>query len=144
MTTLYKGIASARVLGLYGSKTLGITCELSSLSHEIKLTDSMKDLYRDENGKTLIHFIVSIPMKYCVLDTGMLVCARLIASAFDTTQVVYGIHGDKEHMHTHFMVNTVTMYGDKITIAHIRAYVSSVCKEVFSNQIAIDTLLGQN
>ena len=112
--------------------------------YAIDMMQDIKDFYNNKSDKMLIHFIVSIPLKYNLLDTDMLVCARLIASAFDTNQVVYGIHSDKEHMHAHFMVNTVTIYGETITIPHIRAYISSTCKEVFSSPIVLNAILGPN
>ena len=83
-------------------------------------------------------------MKYSLLDTDMLMCARIIASAFDTNQVVYGIHSDKDHMHAHFMVNTITLNGEKIAIPHIRAYISSICKEVLNSPIVLGEIFGQN
>lgn len=112
--------------------------------YAVDMMQDVKDLYHDDNGKMLIHFIVSVPMKYSLLDTDMLMCARIIASAFDTNQVVYGIHSDKDHMHAHFMVNTITLNGEKIAISHIRAYISSICKEVLNSPIVLGEIFGQN
>ncbi|MBP1561964.1 MAG: relaxase/mobilization nuclease domain-containing protein [Oscillospiraceae bacterium] len=110
--------------------------------HAVEMMQDIKNLYGENKGKMLIHFIVSLPIKYCVTDTGMLVCARLIASGLNSTQVVYGIHSDSDHIHAHFMVNTVTLNGERISVPLIRDEVASICYEVFNNPMVLNSILN--
>lgn len=84
--------------------------------HAVYMMKAVKQIYNKEGGRQLLHIILSFPPGVAVADEAMFDISSYIASYFRNHQVVFSIHSDTNHMHSHFMVNTISFAdGSKIT-----------------------------
>ncbi len=85
----------------------GFNCNPNTAYEEFLLT---KRHYKKETGRQYIHFVQSYSPNDNITPQKALEIADKLLNTFNYFkgfQVVYGVHTDKEHMHTHFVVNTV-------------------------------------
>lgn len=89
-------------LGLYG----GHNCDPNHGFENFVLT---KRLFNKENGRQYIHFVQSFSDREKVDEATVKKVAEelLLMDKFKGFQVVYSVHIDTAHLHTHFIVNTV-------------------------------------
>ncbi len=113
---LYKQHKAINILLNYTNKvpecTAGINC-----SHQIDIAENefnfILNYYQKEPARYVRHHVISSDV---IKDPFlMLQIAYNIASFFaSTNQVFIAVHTDKEHIHAHLVVNTVSCYTGKI------------------------------
>ena len=87
----------------------GIHCSPDTAIEEMLLT---KELWRKKGGRTYKHFIQSFaPDEIISPDTAheLAVAYAGECSLFDGFEVLIATHKDREHVHTHFIVNSVSL-----------------------------------
>lgn len=76
--------------------------------YAVKMMKMVRQLYGKSDGSQLIHIILSLSSGETMSEEAMYKFSLCIASYFCDHQVVFGVHSDTNHLHTHFMVNTVS------------------------------------
>ncbi|GKX31394.1 mobilisation protein [Vallitalea longa] len=86
--------------------TAGLNCNTTTAYEEFILT---KQNYKKETGRQFIHFIQSFsPQDKASPEIIKKIADKLLEhKIFKVFQVVYAVHTDKAHLHTHFIINTV-------------------------------------
>ncbi|MFI3201559.1 MAG: relaxase/mobilization nuclease domain-containing protein [Eubacteriales bacterium] len=88
----------------------------------VDIVEKMKDtkkLYSKNNGRQLVHIIISFDEyeSTCLTGNDAMEIAYSLQEAFYGYQVLFGVHQNTEHLHIHFMVNTVSIItGRKFSI----------------------------
>ncbi len=92
-------------LGLYG----GFSCDADNAYNDFIMT---KRNYNKETGRQYIHFVQSFSNREDISPETVKAIADelLLMDKFKGFQVVYATHTDKDHLHTHFILNTVNSY----------------------------------
>lgn len=76
--------------------------------YAIKMMKTVRHLYGKSDDSRLMHIILSLSSGETMSEEAMYKFSLCIASYFYDHQVVFGVHSDTNHLHTHFMVNTVS------------------------------------
>lgn len=84
----------------------GHNCDVNNAYHQFVLT---KRHYGKETGRQYIHFTQSFaPYDKVTTEDVKEIADKLVQmEAFQGFQIAYAVHTDKDHLHTHFVVNTV-------------------------------------
>jgi len=84
----------------------GHNCDINNAYHQFILT---KRNYNKETGRQYIHFTQSFaPYDKVTPEDVKAIADELVQmEVFKGFQIAYAVHIDKEHLHTHFVVNTV-------------------------------------
>ncbi|AFA47903.1 relaxase/mobilization nuclease domain-containing protein [Acetobacterium woodii] len=117
----------------------GINCNFDTAYEEFVLT---KKMHHKENGRLYIHFEQSFPPDTTATAEQLHEIGRRLieeSSAFDGFQVVIGTHTDKDHIHNHFVINSVNAesglkwHQSKFELLAIREKSLELCKEANIN-----------
>lgn len=94
----------------------GMAVMVTTISDIITQFNTIKSYYRKEDGRQLIHCIIS----FSDYETNFLTKEQLIKSGqnFSTDvsqkyQIIYGIHNNTELSHIHFIINSVSYVDGK-------------------------------
>lgn len=86
----------------------GFNCNVNTVAKEMQTT---KELYGKTGGRTYKHFVQSFPpTEGITAEEAHLIAKEFIEQCplFEGFEVLYCTHVDKEHIHTHFVVNSVS------------------------------------
>lgn len=86
----------------------GFNCNVETAAREMQAT---KELYGKTGGRTYKHFVQSFPPNEGITaEEAHLIAKEFIEQCplFEGFEVLYCTHVDKEHIHTHFVVNSVS------------------------------------
>lgn len=103
-------IALKKVLSYVGSKacqTFGINCDENYQKVAREFLDT-KDYYNKNEGRQYRHYIQSFKPGEITEDKIMEISKRWAEKAFPGHEVFIAVHNDRDHLHTHFIVNTVS------------------------------------
>lgn len=96
----------------------GFNCNADTASKEMQMT---KELYGKTKGRTYKHFVQSFPPNEKITPEQAHQLAKEFVEQcplFSDFEVLYATHVDKEHIHTHFVVNSVSFIdGHKLQMA---------------------------
>ena len=118
-------------------KTSGLTgCYNALPGQEIYMMKHVKRLFGKDDGRQLLHFIISLSPNSNISEEAMFEKSSCIASCFYKHQVVFSVHSDTPHIHSHFMVNTISFLdGSRITDDDgVRRFLNEICEQVFGSQ----------
>ncbi len=110
----------------------GINCQPKSVYDDFLNT---KLLYHKDGGVMFYHMVQSFPKGAAVDPRQAHEAARRLAEYFDGCEVLVCTHVDREHIHSHFLINSVNFdTGRKLHIAkeqlqELRQRNDMVCKE---------------
>lgn len=112
----------------------GIKCNTNTAYEEFVLT---KQNYKKEKGRQYIHFVQSFSPQDKVTPEKIkeLSDKFLKHKIFEGFQIVYSVHTDKPHLHTHYVVNTVNedtgrkWQLSKEQLQELKDYSDELCKE---------------
>ena len=110
----------------------GVNCQLQSVYDDFLNT---KLLYHKDGGVMFYHMVQSFPKGAAVDPRQAHEAARRLAEYFDGCEVLVCTHVDREHIHSHFLINSVNFdTGRKLHIAkeqlqELRQRNDMVCKE---------------
>ncbi|TYQ17833.1 UNVERIFIED_CONTAM: hypothetical protein Cloal_0205 [Acetivibrio alkalicellulosi] len=135
----YKGMKRAIDYIQNPDKTLpnlikGKNCSPNTVYNEFVIT---KQNFKKEIGRQFIHFTQSFSPKDKVTpDMIIKIADKLLEhECFKDFQVVYATHIDKEHLHTHFIINSVSFNTgkkwqlSKENLANLKEYSDELCRE---------------
>lgn len=86
----------------------GFNCNVETAVNEMQTT---KEMYRKTGGRTYKHFVQSFPpTEGITAEESHQIAQEFIEEypLFEGFEVLYCTHVDKEHIHTHFVVNSVS------------------------------------
>lgn len=86
----------------------GFNCNIDTATQEMQMT---KELYGKTKGRTYKHFVQSFPPDEKITPEQAHQIAKEFVEQcplFADFEVVYATHVDKEHVHSHFVVNSVS------------------------------------
>lgn len=92
----------------------------------------VKQLWGKEQGRQVRHFIVSFDRTEFISYRKIMQIGFDICRYYHKYRSVYGLHGDTDHLHLHFAVNTVSykdgkMYAEGISDWHrLRGYIQGL------------------
>ena len=93
-------------------------CNIDTAAKEMQIT---KELYNKTKGRTYKHFVQSFPPNEQITPEQAHELAKEFVEQtplFSDFEVIYATHVDKDHIHTHFVVNSVSFVdGHKIQIS---------------------------
>ena len=114
-------------------KTNGLTGGYNVVpAYSVQMMRTVKKLYGKDDGKQLLHIIISLSEKENISEEAMYRISLHIASFFRDYQVVFSVHSNTGHIHTHFMVNTVSFRdGSRINENEIKCSLEKICAEIF-------------
>ena len=93
----------------------GINCQSETVYHDFMLT---KSLYHKTDGKLFYHMVQSFPKGADVDPTVAHAAALKLAEYFAGHEVLVCTHTDCDHIHSHFIINSVSFdTGKKLHIA---------------------------
>ena len=93
----------------------GINCQPETVYHDFMLT---KSLYHKTDGKLFYHMVQSFPKGADVDPTIAHAAAQKLAEYFTGHEVQVCTHTDRDHIHSHFIINSVSFdTGKKLHIA---------------------------
>lgn len=96
----------------------GFNCNVNTATQEMQMT---KKLYGKEGGRTYKHFVQSFPPEEKITPQQAHEIAKEFVDAcslFSDFEVVYATHVDRKHIHTHFVINSVSFIdGHKFQMA---------------------------
>lgn len=129
---------SDAILNLYNYmtnpvKTMGLTGGYNLIpQYTVQMMKTVKQIYGKDNGKQLLHIIISLSGAESISKEAMYENSLYIASCFCDNQVLFSVHSDTGHLHTHFMVNTVSFRdGSRINENEIKCSLTKICAEIF-------------
>lgn len=106
-----------KVLNYVGEKaykTYGINCneDYKRVAYDFFET---KDYFNKKDGRQYRHYIQSFSLKEVSKDKALEIAIKWAEEAFPGHEVFIAVHDDKEHFHSHFIVNTVNFEtGEKL------------------------------
>ena len=111
----------------------GINCSPHSAYDEFMLT---KHLHSKTNGKYFYHYCQSFsPEEKITPETVHEIGVRLTKECFEGYEVIVGTHIEKNHLHNHIIVNSVSfesgkkLHQDKKSLENIRTVSDKICSE---------------
>ena len=111
----------------------GINCSFHSAYDEFILT---KHLHSKTNGRYFYHYCQSFSQEEKVTPkTVHEIGARLAKECFEGYEVIVGTHIEKNHLHNHIIVNSVSfesgkkLHQDKKSLENIRTVSDKICSE---------------
>ena len=106
-----------KVLNYVGEKaykTYGINCneDYKRVAYDFFET---KNYFNKKDGRQYRHYIQSFSPKEVSKDKALEIAIKWAEEAFPGHEVFIAVHDDKEHFHSHFIVNTVNFEtGEKL------------------------------
>lgn len=84
----------------------GYNCDYKNAYHQFVLT---KRNFNKETGRQYIHFTQSFAPydKVTPEDVKEIADKLVLMEAFNGFQIAYAVHTDRDHLHTHFVINSV-------------------------------------
>lgn len=64
--------------------------------------------YKKTTGRRIAHYVVSFPSAVEDANAVKLAAVNIVGDIFRGHQVYYGVHEDKDNLHIHFAINTVS------------------------------------
>lgn len=129
---------SDAILNLYNYmtnpvKTMGLTGGYNLVpQYAVQMMKTVKQIYGKDNGKQLLHIIISLSKAESISKEAMYGISMYTASCFCNNQVLFSVHSDTRHLHTHFMVNTVSFRdGSRINESEIKNGLEKICAVIF-------------
>lgn len=115
------------------AKTNGLTGGYNVIpAYAVQMMRTVKKLYGKDDGKQLLHIIISLSKKENISKEAMYRISSYIASFFCDYQLVFSVHSNTGHIHTHFMINTVSFRdGSRINESEIKCGLEKICAEIF-------------
>ena len=110
----------------------GINCQPETVYHDFMLT---KSLYHKTDGTMFYHMVQSFPKGADVDPATAHAAALKLAEYFGGHEVLVCTHTDREHIHSHFIINSVSFEtGKKLHIAkeqlqELRQHNDEVCMQ---------------
>ena len=109
----------------------GLNCDLSNARKQMIRT---KRMFRKEDGILAFHGYQSFKPGEVTPDTAHEIGIKLAEELWPDHQVIVATHLDKDHIHSHFVVNSVSLYGNKFNATkasyrQMRAVSDRLCKE---------------
>ena len=112
----------------------GINCRPSSAFDEMMV---VKNLHNKTGGRQFVHFVQSFhPKEDITPELAHEIALKLIEQEkFKDFQILVATHIDREHIHTHFILNTVNMETGKkwqqsnIELEQLKRYSNKLCYE---------------
>lgn len=112
----------------------GSNCDPENAYHEFVLT---KRHFQKETGRQFIHFVQSFaPYEKATPEMINEIAGKLLEhEMFKGFQVVYVTHTDKEHLHTHFIINTVNAETglkwkqSRVQLQIMKDYSDEICRD---------------
>ena len=111
----------------------GINCSPHSAYDEFMLT---KHLHSKTNGRYFYHYCQSFsPEEKVTPKTVHEIGVRLTKEFFDGYEVIVGTHIEKNHLHNHIIINSVSfesgkkLHQDKKSLENIRTVSDKICSE---------------
>lgn len=111
----------------------GINCSPHSAYNEFMLT---KHLHSKVNGRYFYHYCQSFsPEENVTPKTVHEIGVRLAKECFEGCEVIVGTHIEKNHLHNHILVNSVSfesgkkLHQDKKSLENIRTVSDKICSE---------------
>lgn len=145
--TSYKTLASARRLIDYVLNPLktnehligGVLCNADTAFDEFILTKSIYNKLPTNTvskSNQVIHFVQSFDKEEITPEVAKEIADKLVThDLFKGFQMVYAVHTDKEHIHTHFVINSVNYengyrwHKSKFDLKDLKDYSDELCKE---------------
>lgn len=116
----------------------GKDCMAESCLEEMLYT---KDLYNKTGGRQYIHIIQSFDPKDNLTPTQVHNAGLKLANTFNGFQVLVATHIDKEHLHNHLVVNSVSFENgykiqmNKKDLQYLKDYSDKICLEMGASVI---------
>ena len=110
----------------------GVRCVASSAYHEFMNT---KKLYGKEDGRMFYHLFQSFGKDEAVTPQIAHEIALKLAEEFKGFEILVGTHCDREHIHSHFIINSVScedgkkFHCDRNFISRLRQRSDELCRE---------------
>ena len=109
----------------------GLNCDPSNARKQMIRT---KRMFRKEDGILAFHGYQSFKPGEVTPDTAHEIGLKLAEELWPDHQVIVATHLDKDHIHSHFVVNSVSLYGNKFNATkasyrQMRAVSDRLCKE---------------
>ena len=102
---VFKDTDGNRKVRLYG----GLGVDMGSSETAVNQMKKVKKMYKKSDGRQMYHFILSfddrIKSPIEVYEIGL----GIINTIFYGWQVIFTVHEDKEHLHLHFILNSVNI-----------------------------------
>ena len=72
---------------------------------------AVKNVYQKENYVQLRHFVLSFSPDYDIVNSYQANCIayEVCESFHDYHQMIFAVHENKEHLHIHFLLNTISI-----------------------------------
>ena len=96
----------------------------------------MKDLYHKNGGRQYIHIIQSFDPKDNLTPNQVHNAGLKLADTFNGFQVLVATHIDKEHLHNHLVINSVSfetgykIQMNKKDLQYLKDYSDKICLEI--------------
>ena len=88
----------------------GVNCRPESVYDDFLQT---KLLYHKEDGRMFYHMVQSFPKGEEVSPTAAHAAALKLAEYFEGREVLVCTHTDRDHIHSHFIINSVSLEDGK-------------------------------
>lgn len=114
------------------------------IEHGVRDMLTTKKLHNKTSGKQHEHFIVSFHPDSTVTPEDCYCVAAKIALFYEEFQVLYSVHTNREHLHIHFVINSVNaVTGKKFSqwqddLARFKEYVYEIVKSYGITQISLE------
>lgn len=115
-----------------GELVSGKDCSPNTCYEEMQ---SIKELYNKKDGITAFHFMQSFSTDDDLSYEKAHEIGRKFAEYFEGYQVLFATHTDKAHIHTHFVINTVSfedgkkLHLSKNDLVKIKEFSNKLCEE---------------
>ncbi len=111
----------------------GINCQPESVYDDFLRT---KLLYHKDNGTLFFHMVQSFPKGEKVDPRIAHTAALKLAGYFEGREVLVSTHVDREHIHSHFLINSVSfedgrkLHISKLELSELRQHNDQICAEL--------------
>lgn len=121
----------------------GKDCDWENAYREFNL---VKQEFEKEGGIQAKHMVMSFDVKDDItVELAKQLADELVTDKlFDGFQVLYAVHQDKDHIHTHFLINSVNMENGKrwhqtaVDLRNLKQHSNELCRQHGLSEITID------
>mgnify|MGYP001378624213 CR=1 FL=1 len=110
----------------------GVNCAPETVLDEMTAT---KNLYHKSDGRLYYHLVQSFPSGYEIEpELTHKIAVELAEKAFNKYEVVVATHIDREHVHSHFVINSVSLedgkkyHSNKESVEHLMKLSDEICQ----------------
>ena len=111
----------------------GVNCSPETALDEMNAT---KNLYHKTDGRLYYHLVQSFPSGYDIEpELAHKIAVELAEKAFGKYEVVVATHIDREHVHSHFVINSVSFedgkkyHSNKESVAELMKLSDEICRK---------------